>query len=110
MRHFVGRTSLSVRVEHLGERRTRTSVVPLYLARVKYQRAGRQTFSECHRRTPPEMVNRTDAASGVAGAVAGHRQVALWRTRIVKLQSLIDRFLSGNVGDDQTGCVFPGGE
>ncbi len=36
MRHFVGRTSLSVRVEHLGERRTRTSVVRLHLARVKY--------------------------------------------------------------------------
>ena len=35
MRHFVGRTSSSVRVKNLGERRTRTSVVRLDLTRVK---------------------------------------------------------------------------
>ncbi len=36
LRHFVRRTSSSVRVESLEERRTRTSVVRLILAHVKY--------------------------------------------------------------------------
>ena len=36
MRHVVGRMSSSVRVKHLGERRTRKPVRPLTLARVEY--------------------------------------------------------------------------
>jgi hypothetical protein len=42
MRHFVGRTSSSVRVKDLGKRRTRTSVVHLNQASVNYHMTSRR--------------------------------------------------------------------
>ena len=47
LRHFVGRTSSSVRVEDTEERRTRTSVLRLNLARVKYGERSSGAITKC---------------------------------------------------------------